>query len=310
MERALSGPRARRGAGWRDHVTVVPGGRGPGTPDQEQRDRARARLAVPGAQVVVVLGCTVGAGQSVTTLMLADVLATVRAEPVAALDLNPGAPSLAALAGAPAARVPPLPAEGAPGSPARPGPADRPPRGGRTRARLDVFAQDPETATGGAGQEALVAALAQRYTLTLADPGAAAVARMTAVADQLVLVAPASPDAARSLAMTREWLDANGRGALSAAAIAVVNGVSKRSASHAEQAEAVVRGRCRAIVRVPWDDHLGSTRIQQEIRDCRAGAVQSPSQRLRPQVRLAYVALAGVLVSSLAGAPSPGADPR
>ena len=47
---------------------------------------------------VVVLGCIV-APAAVTTLMLADVLATLRGEPVAAPDLNPGQTSLAGLTG-------------------------------------------------------------------------------------------------------------------------------------------------------------------------------------------------------------------
>jgi Mrp family chromosome partitioning ATPase len=64
----------------------------------ERRDRERVLLPIHGPRLIVVLGCTVGAGQSVTTLMLADVLATLRGEPVAALDLNPGQTSLAGLA--------------------------------------------------------------------------------------------------------------------------------------------------------------------------------------------------------------------
>jgi hypothetical protein len=48
----------------------------------------------------------------------------------------------------------------------------------------------------------------------------------------------------------------------------------------------VARGRCRAIVRVPWDDLLS------------AGA-ESPAA-LAPQTRLACTALAGVLVAGLA----------
>ncbi len=104
----------------------------------------------------------------------------------------------------------------------------------------------------------LVRILASRYLLTLADPGATAVARVLAAADQLVLVAPASADAARAVAMTMEWLDGHGYSELVTNSIAVINGVSKRSMSHVEQAELVVRGRCRAVVRVPWDDHLGA----------------------------------------------------
>ena len=88
-------------------------------------------------------------------------------------------------------------------------------------------------------------------------------ARVLAAADQLVLVAPASADAAQAVTMTMEWLDGHGYGDLVTNAITVINGVSKRSMTHVEQAELVVRGRCRAIVRVPWDDHLGAPRDEQ-----------------------------------------------
>ena len=64
----------------------------------ERRDRARVLLPIRGPRLIVVLGCTVGAGQTVTALMLADVLASLRTEPVAALDLNPGQTALAELA--------------------------------------------------------------------------------------------------------------------------------------------------------------------------------------------------------------------
>jgi hypothetical protein len=47
----------------------------------------------------------------------------------------------------------------------------------------------------------------------------------------------------------------------------------------------VARGRCRAIVRVPWDDQLPT-------------ATGSPAA-LHPQTRLACTALAGVLVAGL-----------
>jgi len=36
----------------------------------------------------------------------------------------------------------------------------------------------------------------------------------------------------------------------------VMNGVSRRSMAVVEQAECVCAGRCRAIVRVPWDDQM------------------------------------------------------
>ncbi len=95
VERALAGPSARRGDARAGRVTVVPGGHRPGTPDQGQRDRARAQLPIGWPVRIVVLGCTVGAGQTITTLLTGEMLASMRADDVAVLDLNPGVASLA-----------------------------------------------------------------------------------------------------------------------------------------------------------------------------------------------------------------------
>jgi MinD-like ATPase involved in chromosome partitioning or flagellar assembly len=314
VERALSGPGDRRTTGWRSHVTVVPGGRGPGRPDHVKEARARAVLPLDRPQLAVVLGCTVGAGQTVVTLMLADLLAGLRGEPVAALDLNPGPASLSELAHVPAITVSALLADRAPGAHAAhrgPAPGHRgpaPARGARTRGRLDVICQD--AAPDGSGvlpnlqHDRLVGVLASRYPLTLADPGAPAVAKLLAEAGQLILVAPASPDAAQAVSMTCEWLGGHGHAALARRSIAVLNGVSQRSVRHAEQAELVLRGRCRAIVRVPWDDHLAEPEAERGIRDSLEAADEPPRlARLRPAVLQAYTALAGVLVSALADDP-------
>jgi MinD-like ATPase involved in chromosome partitioning or flagellar assembly len=309
VERALSGPGERRGAGWQGHVTVVPGGRGPGRPDHVKEARSRAVRPLDRPRLVVVLGCTVGAGQTVTALMLADLLAGLRNEPVAALDLNPGPASLTELARVPAITVGALLADRAPGAhAAHRGPAGGA-RGNRTRGRLDVICQDADAEGGGAMPglqlERLVGVLSSRYMLTLADPGAPAVAKVLAEAGQLVLVAPASPDAARAVSMTCEWLSGHGHATLAKHSIAVLNGVSQRSVRHAEQAELVLRGRCRAIVRVPWDDHLAEPEAERGIRvSLEAADGQARLARLRPAVLQAYTALAGVLVSSLADDPA------
>ena len=100
--------------------------------------------------------------------------------------------------------------------------------------------------------------LAERYPLTMIDPAPSGLTRVLSAADQLVLVAPASPDAATSLANTQQWLGAHGYGELAGRAVTVVNGVSRRTQEDVLRAESVARGRCRAIVRVPWDDLLSS----------------------------------------------------
>jgi MinD-like ATPase involved in chromosome partitioning or flagellar assembly len=317
VERVLSGPGGQRAAGWRSHVTVVPGGRGPGRPDHEKEAKARALLPLDGARLVVVLGCTVGAGQTVTTLMLADLLASLRGEPVAALDLNPGPTSLSELARVPATTVSTVLAARSPGAhAAHPGHGGHAShagnvmhRGGpRGRGRLDVICQDAAATASGAMTSLehgrLIDILASRYPLTLADPGASAVAKILAAADQLVLVAPASADAIQAVSMTCEWLGAHGQAPLAEHSVALINGVSRRSAQHAEQTEFVLRGRCRAIVRVPWDDHLAEPGTERGIRDSLEPGRPSRLGRLHPAVLQAYTALAGVLVSALAADPA------
>jgi len=131
--------------------------------------------------------------------------------------------------------------------------------------------------------------LGRYYPLTMLDPGAAGLTRLLKITDQLVIVVPASVEAAGALADTREWLDAHGFAELASHSVTLINGVSRRSLIDVENAESVARGRCRAIVRVPWDDMLPV-------------GVTGPST-LRPQTRVAYTALAGVLVAGMAAAP-------
>ncbi len=255
IERALSGPGSRGDASsWRRQVKVVAGGQGPGKRDQETLDRDRARLPLAAPSLIAVLGCTRGAGQTVTALMAGHILAAVRGVPVAALDLNPGPTSLATRH-APATTLQALLAGREPGPPnppellAGPGPG----------ARLDVIASLPgRGAREGADFGRLADLLTERYSLTMIDPSPSGLTRVLAAADQLILVAPASPDAATSLANTQQWLGAHGYGELAARAVTVVNGVSKRTMEDVLRAESVARGRCRAIVRVPWDDCLAS----------------------------------------------------
>src|SRR5262249_41809420 len=109
------------------------------------------------------------------------------------------------------------------------------------------------------------------------------------VTDQLVVVVPASVEAAGALADTRDWLDAHGFADLAAHSVTLINGVSKRSMADVAQAEAEARGRRRAVVPVPRDGMLPV-------------AGTGPST-LRPQTRVSYTALAGVLVAGMAAAP-------
>jgi MinD-like ATPase involved in chromosome partitioning or flagellar assembly len=279
---------------------VVTGGQGPGQRDQETLDRDRARLPLTGSRRITVLGCTRGAGQTVTALMTGHILAAARGVPVAALDLNPGGTSLAARSTV-AASMRALLAGQEPDKPGGAGERAAAERaaGDRAAARLDVIADPPGAgrahALEGADYQRLAGLLATRYPLTMIDPAPMGLTRVLSLTDQLVLVAPASPDAATSLANTQQWLAAHGYGELAGRAVTVINGVSRRTTQDVLRAEAAARGRCRAIVRVPWDDLLSAR-------------PESPSA-LHPQTRLAYTALAGVLVAGMAAAPVPGRNP-
>jgi MinD-like ATPase involved in chromosome partitioning or flagellar assembly len=172
--------------------------------------------------------------------------------------------------------------------------------------RLEVFTREAAAAavhdadTGDAAK--IFELLSARYPLTLADPGPALVPRVLGTASQLVLVAPASADAAAALAATREWLEAHGHTGLAEAAITVLNGVSKHTIGHVEQAEALARGRTRAIVRIPWDDRL-KRQDPERIRPPASGASRPVPAPLSPAALHAYTALAGLLVASVATAP-------
>jgi hypothetical protein len=287
IERALSGPSKDRNLSWHGKVRVVAGAtRGPGARDQEALDRARARLPLNGPKRVLMLGCTSGAGQTVTALMTGYILASLREQPVAAVDLHDG--SLARYS-APAGWLEDILRGKMPeqGAPARPRPDGLKPTRRDTPARLDVIASH-ETLRDG-DERRLADHLGRHYPLTMLDPGAAGLTKLLTVADQLVVVVPASVEAAGALADTRDWLDAHGFADLATHSVTLINGVSRRSMGDVAQAESVARGRCRAIVRVPWDDMLPV-------------AVTGPST-LRPQTRVAYTALAGVLVAGMAAAP-------
>jgi hypothetical protein len=278
------------GVGWGDRVVVVPGGHRPGKPDHVQRDQARARLALPGPVRIVVLGSTAGAGQTVTALLTGQLLASLRGEAVAVLDLCAGPGSVTELA----REIPRLLPD------RQPTIRTDPPAGAARDRALHVVTAE-HAGSGPRDADRLIDAVCARYPLTIADPPARDVPRALQAADQLVLVSPAGADAAGSLAMTLEWLEAHGHDRLVQASVTVLNGVSAQTAAHAERAAGVAIGRCRAVVRVPWDARLSD-----------GGALGAETVR-------AFTALAGVLISglaasgpgdaSIADAPSPGPAP-
>ncbi|MFI7466320.1 TcpE family conjugal transfer membrane protein [Nonomuraea sp. NPDC049646] len=285
----------RDSGGWRRIAQVVVGGGGVRT-DGSEIDEARARAVFGGSRRIVVLGCTGGAGQSTTALMLGHTFATYRDDRIVAVDANTGGTTLTS-------RIEPETPETLTsllsGLDQVSGYLTMRGFTTRTASGLEVISADTD-----AGAEQRLAdrsffsdhrlgesmrLLDRHYKLSVIDPAAALAARILPYADQLVLVVPASEEAAEAVAMTYEWLDGHGCGELRRRAVMVVNGVSRRSMADVEQAEAVARGRCRAIVRVPWEDGLAP-----------GGAEIVDPGQLRAAGRRAYLALAGVVVAGFA----------
>lgn len=285
----------RDSGGWRRIAQVVVGGGGVRT-DGSEIDEARARAVFGGGRRIVVLGCTGGAGQTTTALMLGHTLAQVRDDRIVAVDANTGGGTLTS-------KIEPETPETLTsllsGLDRVSGYLTMRGYTTRTSSGLEVISADTD-----AGAEQRLAdrsffsdyrlgesmrLLDRHYKLAVIDPAAALAARLLPYADQLVLVVPASEEAPEAVAMTYEWLDGHGCAELRRRAVMVVNGVSRRSMTDVEQAESVARGRCRAIVRVPWEDDLAP-----------GGAGMVDPGQLRATGRRAYLALAGVVVAGFA----------
>ncbi|MDT0304838.1 TcpE family conjugal transfer membrane protein [Streptomonospora wellingtoniae] len=279
--------------GWRRLARVVTGGSAAATKsDLPAGDIERLRTPLPSPRNVVVLGCTGGAGQTATTLMLGHTLAAYRDERVVAVDVNPGGGGLSRRI---RTETPETVTSLLANADSVHGYAGMRRYTSRAATGLEVVAtlDDPYVQTLDDRDYAGLAGLLERfYEITVLDPAATGVARSLPAADGMVLVAPASEDAARAVAMTFEWLDGHGYSALRSTAVVVINGVSKRSLADVDAAEQVARGRCRAIVRVPWDDHLAAGKVVD------VGA-------LRPTTRRAHGALGGVLVRGMDGGTAP-----
>ncbi|HXA62550.1 MAG TPA: TcpE family conjugal transfer membrane protein [Streptosporangiaceae bacterium] len=264
-------------------------GGGHGQLDSEYEERLQRPFQ--GTRHIVVLGCTGGAGQTVSALMLGHTFAQYCGEPIVAVDVNPGP-------GALARRTRSENGESLTGLIARADQVNSLAAMRRytvqTKSGLDVVAagRSPLNALDDRDYALAIRTLDRFYSVTLLDAAAAVVARVLPHADQVVLVAPASADAPRAVSMTFEWLDGHGYGELRARAVTVINGVSRRSMEDVEQAEAVARGRCRALVRIPWDDHLSLDR-----------SPRNELKSLRAPTRRAYLALAGVVAGGFTTVP-------
>jgi MinD-like ATPase involved in chromosome partitioning or flagellar assembly len=141
-------------------------------------------------------------------------------------------------------------------------------------SRLHVLAanRDPRAAAAlDAGAYRRVRALLDiHFSVILLDCGTGlltdAARAAVEMADQLVIVASSSLDAAEVSYRTIEWLEERGLDGKVRHAVAVINTLDADRTVRVEVIESAFRSRCRAVVRVPRDPHLRhGTRIDLDL---------------------------------------------
>nr|WP_237683647.1 MinD/ParA family protein [Nocardiopsis sinuspersici] len=225
-----------------------------------------ARACTPvatGHHRVAVLSLKGGVGKTTTTVALGATLASLRGDRVLAVDANPDRGTLSdKVRLETAATIRDLLNERHLVSRY----ADI--RGFTSQApsRLEILASDRDPAVSEAFSDSdyrEVARIVEHfYSICITDCGTgllhAAMRGVLGLADQVVLVSSASVDGARSASATLDWLEAHGHDALVRGAVVVLSMVRSDSKSSVDlnRLQEHFAGRCRDVVRVPWDGHL------------------------------------------------------
>jgi MinD-like ATPase involved in chromosome partitioning or flagellar assembly len=267
-ENLLGERRIAPSSGWRRAVYKATGGSlHPGESQGEMRRKdliARARTPVAGGHHrVAVMSLKGGVGKTTTTTGLGSMLGSMRGDTVIAVDANPDRGTLSdKVRLETAATVRDLLNN-----------RDKIQRYADVRAftsqnaaRLEVLASDRDPAVSEAfsaeDYEAVAAVLEQYYSICITDCGTgllhSAMSGVLRLADQLVLVSSPSVDGARSASATLDWLEAHDHGHLVRNGVVVLSMVRNRTRSQVDldKLQAHFESRCRAVVRIPYDDHL------------------------------------------------------
>ncbi len=283
-------------SGWQRWLYKITGGAinvGPSLREQRQRELiAAVRAPVSGCRRIAIVSRKGGVGKTTTTLFLGHTFAEHRGDRVIALDGNPDAGSLGyrvrretnktithlLVSRENVSRY-----------------ADIRAFTSQAPTRLEVIAADDDPRITDSLREddykRVVDLLEVHYNLICMDTGTgvleSASKGILQLADQLVLVTSPSLDSGRAASATLDWLEKNGHEDLVAGSVAVINGVRPKSMVDLDKVERHFQARCRAVVRIPWDDVL------------QAGA-EAALTDLKPPTRAAYLELAAKVAKGFA----------
>ncbi|MFB4304778.1 AAA family ATPase [Actinomadura sp. GTD37] len=293
-ENLLGERRIAPSSGWRRAVyKATAGSVHPGESQGELRRKdliARARTVVAGGHHrVAVMSLKGGVGKTTTTTGLGSMLGSFRGDRVIAVDANPDRGTLSdkvRLETAATVRDLLNNREQIHRY------ADVRAFTSQNEARLEILASDRDPAVSEAfsaeDYAAVAVVLEQYYSVCITDCGTgllhSAMAGVLALADQLVLVSSPSVDGARSASATLDWLEAHDHGHLVRNGVVVLSMVRNRTRSQVDldKLQAHFESRCRAVVRIPYDDHLEE-------------GAEVELEQLAPATREAYLTLAAVV---------------
>jgi len=279
-------------SGWRKSLHSMTGGAlnlGESPADLRRRELiARINQPLRGCYKIAMLSLKGGVGKTTTTTTLGSTFSSLRGDRVIAVDANPDRGTLALkIPRETTATVRHLLRD-----------ATRITKYSDVRAytsqspaRLEVLASEQDPAVSEAFSEEdyrrTVALLEHFYNLVLTDCGTglmhSAMKGVLEEADSLVLVSSGSVDGAQTSAATLDWLEAHGYRDLVAKSVCVINSVRPKSGKvDLDKLSAHFQQRCRAVVRLPFDEHLEE-------------GAEIALDKLAPETRLALLELAAVV---------------
>jgi len=253
-------------SGWRRAVYLASGrtiNPGESPADIQRRELiARINQSLHGCYKIAMLSLKGGVGKTTTTTTLGSTFASLRGDRVIAVDANPDRGTLAQK----------IPLETTATVRHLLRDANRIRKYSDIRSytsqgpsRLEILASEQDPAVSEAYSEEdyrrTVNLLEHFYNIMLTDCGTglmhSAMRGVLDLADSLVIVSSGSIDGARSASATLDWLDAHGYRELVGRSVAVINSVRPGSGKvDLERVSAHFAARCRAVCRMPFDEHL------------------------------------------------------
>lgn len=275
--------------GWRKTVRSATGGLIKPAPGKVEAHRLelleRVRTPLLGCYRIAVISLKGGVGKTTTTAALGATLAWNRGDRVIAVDANPDAGTLGRRVRRETGATIRDMLQALPSIQSY---VDMRRFTSQAPSRLEILANDVDPAVSTTFNDEdyrrIIGALQRQYSIILTDSGTgllySAMRGVLQLADQLIVVSTPSVDGGNSASTTLDWLIAHGFQDLVSRAITVISGVRPAAKEFdLDQLITHFAARCRAVVPVPFDPHLGT-------------GAEIDLEMLRPATADAYLELA------------------